>query len=410
MKIGILVESFPRVSEAWLANQIIDLIEKGQEISIYSVYPTREKIIHEQVNRYQLKEKTHYFFYPKTNRVKRIFLGLGFIFRNLENVTFKKVYRSIEAVFLKKLEPLFAFNAIFLKDIDKLDILHAHFGNMGVFAAKMKRVGLLDKTKIVVSFHGHDIFPYKKDVYKKDYQIFNDFADALLVNSIYSERLLEGIISYFNVNVIPVGLSLAYFIPSRIPNQNQKIRLVFLGRLVYLKGGLAMIEIFYRLFQTNKDLELVVIGDGEQRFLIEEKIKEYGLMESVILKGALSHDAVIEEFNASDIYVYPGFFDPFFKAGETQGLVVQEAQAMELPVVCTDIGGIKYGMVDGKTGFLVPEGNIDCFLEKIQFLIDHPEVRIKVGKAGREFVKSHFDSKVIGDQLMSVYSEILNAD
>jgi colanic acid/amylovoran biosynthesis glycosyltransferase len=155
---------------------------------------------------------------------------------------------------------------------------------------------------------------------------------------------------------------------------------------------------------------LVLIGDGEKKNEIENKIKEYGLNDAVFLKGALSQDQVIAEFNSSSIFVYPGLFDPFFKAGDTQGLVVQEAQAMELPVVCSDVGGIKYGMVDGETGFLVDEGDVDVFVEKIQFLLDNPEERLKMGKAGREFVKRHFDSKVIGDQLMSVYTEIMHAD
>ena len=169
-----------------------------------------------------------------------------------------------------------------------------------------------------------------------------------------------------------------------------------------------MVEIFRRLFDKYHDLELVMIGDGEKREEIEDKIKADGLADSVFLKGALSQDQIIDELKIADIYVYPGLFDPIFKAGDTQGLVVQEAQALELPVVCSDIGGIKYGMVDGETGFLVEEGDVDGFVEKIQLLIDQPDLRLKMGKAGREYVKKHFDSKVIGDQLMSVYTEILH--
>ena len=65
-------------------------------------------------------------------------------------------------------------------------------------------------------------------------------------------------------------------------------------------------------------------------------------------------------------------------------------------------------MVDGETGFLVREGNIEDFIEKIQYLIDHPELREKMGKAGRTFVNNNFDSKVIGDRLMQAYQDILS--
>ncbi|GAB2633351.1 glycosyltransferase family 4 protein [Belliella aquatica] len=406
MRIGILVESFPRISEAWLANQIIDLVKRGNEVSIYSVYPNSDSIIHQQVKTYNLIEKTHYFFNPKVNTGKRFWLGLGFILGNFCKVKPSKVMLAIKAILTKKIEPLFGFNYIFLKGMAELDILHAHFGEMGVFAAKMKKAGLLGKAKVVVSFHGHDIFPYRREIYKKDYNIFKGYADALLVNSIYSESLLQEIFPFSQVRIIPVGLSLDYFKPEY--QLATKVRLVFLGRLVYLKGGLLMVEIFHRLSKKYPQLELVMIGEGEKRNEIENKINEYGLTDSVFLKGALSQDQVINELKLSSIYVYPGLIDPFFKAGETQGLVLQEAQAMELPVVCSDIGGIKYGMVDGETGFLVNEGDVDGFAEKIQLLIDQPELRRKMGKSGRDFVKKHFDSKVIGDQLITVYTEILS--
>ena len=227
-----------------------------------------------------------------------------------------------------------------------------------------------------------------------------------MVNSFYSESLLQEIFPFSQVRIIPVGLSLDYFKP--VSQINTKVRLVFLGRLVYLKGGLLLVEIFHRLSQNNSGLELVIIGDGDKRKEIEKKINEYGLADSVFLRGGLSQDEVINEFKSSSIYVYSGLFDPIFKAGDTQGLVVQEAQAMELPVVCSDIGGIKYGMVDGETGFLVREGNIEDFIEKIQYLIDHPELREKMGKAGRTFVNNNFDSKVIGDRLMQAYQDILS--
>lgn len=410
MKIGILVESFPRISEAWLSNQIIDLIERGNDVSIYSVYPSRDTIIHQQVKTYNLLDRTQYFFYPKGNLLKKVWQGIEFVLFNLGNTTPAKVIKGVEGIIFKNLEPLFGFNYIFLKGIQDLDILHAHFGEMGVFAAKMKRIGLLNKSKIVVSFHGHDIFPYRREYYKKEYILFKDFADALLVNSIYSDSLLKEIIPFPQVRILPVGLNLEYFKPENKTDLASKVRLVFLGRLVHLKGGLNMIEIFKRLYQNNPDLELVLIGEGEKRKEIENKIKEYDLGNSIFLKGALSQDQIIEELKSSSIYVYPGLFDPIFKAGDTQGLVVQEAQAMELPVVCSDIGGIKYGMKNGGTGFLIEEGKLKGFVEKIQLLIDQPKLRREMGKAGREYVQKYFDSKVIGDQLVSVYTNLLNED
>ncbi|WP_157807141.1 glycosyltransferase family 4 protein [Algoriphagus formosus] len=384
------------------------MIDKGNEVNIYSIYPSKDQIIHEQVKTHHLIEKTQYFFYPKGYTITKLWLTLKFVFANLSKANPKRTVKGLKSIFSRKIEPLFGFNFIFLNGIQDLDILHAHFGEIGVLASKVKMAGLIPNTKVVVSFHGHDIFPFRKDFYRKEYAILKKFSSALIVNSFYSLSLVEDIIPCSHAKVLPVGLSLSYFKPQHNSLSRSKIRIVFLGRLVYLKGGLLMFEIFRQLLPSNPGLELVIIGDGEQRGEIEEKIKEFGLSNSIKLKGTLSQDRVIEEFNESSIYVYPGMQDPIFKAGDTQGLVIQEAQAMELPVVCSDVGGIKYGMVDGETGFLVKEGDIDGFVEKIQLLIDQPDLRDKMGKAGRAFVKKHFDSKLIGDQLQSVYTEVLN--
>lgn len=408
MKIGILVESFPRISETWLANQVIDLIDRGNEVYIYSIYPCKDSIIHQQVKANRLIEKTQYFFYPKGNPLARFWLGLAFIATNLGKTTPKKAIKGLKSVLLGRIEPLFGFNFIFLKGVQNLDILHAHFGEIGVFAAKMRKAGLIPDAKIVVSFHGHDIFPHRRDYYARQYAIFSDYADALLVNSPYSLSLLNNINPDFQSKILPVGLSPRYFKPTRITLSKSKVRLIFLGRLVHLKGGLLMVEIFRRLLRDNPDLELIMIGDGEKREEIEKKVRDYGLSNSIYLKGALSQEKIIEEFNSASIYVYPGMFDPYFQAGDTQGLVVQEAQAMELPVVCSDIGGIKFGLRDGETGFLVGEGDVDGFVEKIQILINDQQLREKMGRAGREYVLKYFDSKVIGDLLMEIYSEVLH--
>lgn len=408
MKIGILVESFPRISETWLANQIIDLIERGNEVSIYSVYSCNEKIVHQQVRTFHLIDRTQYFFNPKVNRGKQILLGINFMLSNLGNAKLCKLVNGLKALLLKKIEPLFVFNFVFLRGMQELDILHSHFGEIGVCAAKMRRAGLIPDTKIVVSFHGHDIFPYRRDYYARQYTIFSEYADALLVNSPYSLSLLNNINPDFQAKILPVGLSSSYFKPTRNTISNSKVRLIFLGRLVHLKGGLLMIDIFQRLLRDNPELELIMIGNGEERDEIEKKVKDNGLSDSIFLKGALSQENIIDEFNSGSIYVYPGLFDPYFQAGDTQGLVVQEAQAMELPVVCSDIGGIKFGLRDGETGFLIDEGDVDGFVEKIQILILDQKLREKMGRAGREYVLKYFDSKVIGDQLMKIYSEVLH--
>ena len=88
----------------------------------------------------------------------------------------------------------------------------------------------------------------------------------------------------------------------------------------------------------------------------------------------------------SDLFVFPGIHDKHGRA-ETQGLVLQEAQAMELPVIVSDVGGMKYGMINDITGFVVEEKNIAGFVDKIELLIADKELRKEMGKQGRMVLK-----------------------
>lgn len=407
LKIGILVESFPRISQTWLDNQIIDLLARGHDVSIFSVYPTPDTIIHQQVKINRLQEKTQYFFYPRSKSARDIWGGLKYAIRHIGNTSGSKIFKAIKAVLKKEVEPLFVFNYVFLKGMENLDILHAHFGDMGVFAAKMKKAGLLVKPKVVVSFHGHDIFHYKKEIYQRQYRIFEEYTDALLVNSEYSKSLLYNILNLPNVKILPVGLISSNFLPP-IRLDKQELQILFVGRLVVWKGPVMAVEIFEMLKKKYDNIKLTIVGDGEQLQQVNRTVKALNLEESVILKGALAQEDIIHLMGISDIFLFPAGYERSQGAADTQGLVIQESQIMELPVVCGNVGGISSGLLDGETGFLVKEGDIDGFVEKIQFLIDNPELRRKMGRAGREFVKDNFDSKVIGDKLMGIYANILH--
>ena len=105
-------------------------------------------------------------------------------------------------------------------------------------------------------------------------------------------------------------------------------------------------------------------------------------------------------------FLFPGIHEKGTGRAETQGLVIQEAQAMELPVVVSDAGGMKYGLLDGVSGFVVQEGDIEGFAEKIELLINNGQLRVTMAKAGRNFVVQTFDTRILGDKLMQIYEVI----
>ena len=83
-------------------------------------------------------------------------------------------------------------------------------------------------------------------------------------------------------------------------------------------------------------------------------------------------------------------------------LTLKEAQLMEKPVIATDVGGDKEMMIDGKTGFLVREGNAEDIIEKISLLLKDKKLAEEMGKNGRLFIKEEFNWEKIAKRFLDI--------
>ena len=92
---------------------------------------------------------------------------------------------------------------------------------------------------------------------------------------------------------------------------------------------------------------------------------------------------------------------------EGQGLVLQEAQAVGLPVVSTLHNGIPDGVLNGVSGYLVPEGDAHALAERVEYLIEHPGVWPEMGRCGREFVEKNYNIQMLNNKLIEIYRESL---
>ena len=91
---------------------------------------------------------------------------------------------------------------------------------------------------------------------------------------------------------------------------------------------------------------------------------------------------------------------------EGQGLFLQEAQACGLPVIATQHGALPEGLLPGKSGFLVPERDGAAMVERIKFLIAHPEDWPKMGRQGRAFVAGRYDIRKLNEELVALYRDL----
>ncbi|MDX1718749.1 MAG: glycosyltransferase [Salegentibacter mishustinae] len=410
LKIAFVVPSFPTTTETFIVNQICNLLDMGHEVTIFAISRSENFILHQNHLVYNLMAKTVYLKDFKVSKLQRYFYFLAFLLRNRTNIDFRKLGK----MFNYKRHGKKAFNLRnftkyrWILNLGKFDIFHAHFGKAGAYIADIKSFGFCANTPLVTSFHGYDIHPGYMSDYKKNYTDLFKEANLFTVNTCYTKSLLQELQPNVKIELLPVGLDTQKF-KKQLSSPSPTFSILFVGRLTNFKAPDLAVKIINELIRVrgHKNISLCLVGEGEMRDHLTELIAQFDLQEYVEMKGAISQEEIIKLMAVSKLFLLPGIYDQHGRA-ETQGLVIQEAQAMELPVVVSNAGGMKYGLLDGETGFVIEEGNIEGYVDKIESLIKDEGLRKQMGQKGRRFVVDNYDSKVLGNKLQEFYSSLLS--
>jgi len=407
-KIAFILSSFPELSETFIVNQIVGLIKSGHQVHIYSLPHNGITQVHESVTEYNLISKTTYKPAVPNNKLMRAIKAVTLILINLRDL--KYLLRALNFLkFGKKAIDLSAFYEIipFLK-VKKFDIIHCHFGPNGNRALFARKIGLL-KGKLITTFHGSDTnlnyMNVESDVYD---ELFNDCA-LITVNSGYT---LNKIVSLGcpeeKIVKLPMGVNTKRFKRKIIRTNPDVVNIITVSRLIELKGIEYAIKAVAKIINEHQydNIAYHIIGDGKLYNDLDTLIKKLNVEKHIKLLGAKTQEEIIKLYDKADIFVLSGIIDNDGRC-EAQGLVIQEAQSMELPVVVSNVGGIAEGMIDGETGYLVPEKNIEILSEKIKYLIDHPETRIKMGQNGRKFVVGNYNTNALNKKLIDIYEKVI---
>jgi colanic acid/amylovoran biosynthesis glycosyltransferase len=403
-KIAVVLSVFPKVSETFITNQITYLIDQGHDVEIFCLRKIiwSQKIIHGNTLQYRLLDKTNNLN-PNSlstiynNKILRLLFSPFWFLKNL-SLGFALI-RSLNFFKYKKESlSLYLFYQIPLaKKLKNFDIIHIHFADNAVPIVRLQKI-LNFESKLIVSFHGYDVHEYSSEYYTS---LFNTKNIKYTSNTSYTAK--KAIQLGFNkdkISILAVGLDTNFFQPSRM--KSSFYNLLFVGRFVEFKAPLNAIKITEALSKKINNIRLTMIGGGPEMRSCQDYVSKNNLEDYVHMTGAKSQSQIVDIMNSSNLFIYPGII---CKAGrcENQGLVLQEAQAMGLPVICSDVGGIKDGMIDNITGFLVEEKNLKKFVEKIMYLYANPEFQKEMAQNAREFVCKHYDSKILGEKLLDIY-------
>jgi glycosyltransferase involved in cell wall biosynthesis len=139
------------------------------------------------------------------------------------------------------------------------------------------------------------------------------------------------------------------------------------------------------LDRRGQRFQLVIAGDGKERKALEKLAAEQA-PGRVLFVGKISRPELYRYYSAADLFVFPGI-------GESLGLVFLEAQACGLPVIAFDNAGVPEAVQDGKTGFLMPVGEMEPFVNAVQRLLVDKGLRRQMGERASAYVRDRHDLK-----------------
>jgi len=154
-----------------------------------------------------------------------------------------------------------------------------------------------------------------------------------------------------------------------------------------------------KAIQSMPQVHFYWAGDGQYK---DEILKVLDKFENFHWLGSLSYPEEVRDYLSTiDIYA-------IITGMDTTPLSLKEAQLMEKPVIATDVGGNSEIMIEGKTGYLVKEGNQEDIIIKISSLIDNKELAIKMGKEGRNFIKNEFSLDASAKNFLKIIESYIN--
>ncbi|MHA6246729.1 glycosyltransferase [Pontibacter sp. CAU 1760] len=415
LKIAYCVSHFPYQSETYLLTQLKELLDAGHNVTIFSTGRFESYPKHAILDQYQLLDRTIYRPVIPKSRLKRVVRAAKFLLENLRQAKYLIRTLNIRRYGRYALSLQFFYDAIPYLKIKEFDIVHCQFGPNGIKALNFREIGLLSG-ELITSFHGFDIndkdfLSWPTHYSRKGLYIeLNQACQIFTVSSDFSKKTAMGLgIPESKIEVLPVGLDTGKFKRNKpYPATNpSKPFILTVARLVPFKGIEYGIKAVAALVKDFPDLVYHVVGEGDKRVELEQLVDSLQLQHHVVLRGAATQEEVIRCYQMADVFILTGY-EAMDGEVETQGLVLQEAQSMEIPVITTDAGGTPEGVRDGETGYIIPQRDLTALTDKLSYLLARPDERLRLGKAGRAYVVEHFDARVQHRRLMKLYERLLS--
>lgn len=221
--------------------------------------------------------------------------------------------------------------------------------------------------------------------------VYKYLANSEAVKDFYVHKIG---VSKNKITVIPNGIDIDYYnsIPkdyklrTKLGLKRPDIVIICVANFHINKGHKYLLEAFEQVYKKNKNIKLLLVGDGSEKENLKNQIKSYDSKNNIIFLG--KRDDVPFLLKISDMFVLPTLFEGMSNS-------IMEAMASGLPVITTDILENKELIINKKSGMLISANSSKTIIEVMQALIINQKTRIEIGLNGQKIIKDWYGIKTV---------------
>lgn len=406
-KIGYLLKVFPKISETFILQEVLDLEALGLHLSIFALEQPSETVAHELVDQVRasvtyLPDSVGTLHRNPLGAHLRLFMTsprryvstLRFWFRATEHPSWEKFVQA-------------GFLAATLQD-ERISHLHVHFANAPTSVAELTH--RFSGIPYSITGHAKDIYLASPATLRRKIR----HAKFVVTCTEQNRRHLQEL----SGNDTPLyclyhGLNLDRFDQLRTNRRDKRSpipTILSVGRFRDKKGFPTLIHACRLLATRDHRFRCCIVGSGPLQSNLEALIRDLHLEQIVTLVGQKTLEEVVELYHEADIFTLAC---QVAQDGDRDGIpnVLMEAMACRLPVVTTEISGIPELVRHDHNGLLVPQQDPEALALALAHLLDNPAIRQRLGQTGRETIAQRFSSSHASHRLKALFlNESTSAD
>ncbi len=290
---------------------------------------------------------------------------------------------------------------------EKLDLLHVHYAIPHSISAILARESIKQKryVPVITTLHGTDITLVGAD---RSYLPITRYglqqSDGVTAVSKFLKRATIETFDFDEIEVIPNFICALHYkrledspLRAELAPNGEKL-LTHVSNFRAVKRPVDCVEIFAKVKEQGERARLVMVGDGPERSAAYYRAEQLNVLDDVIFVGKQAN--ISDYLGVSDIFLLPSELESF-------GLAALEAQACELPVIATRIGGIPEVVNDGESGYLSDVGDIVKMTEDTVELLRDDDKRRGFGTKGRDLAIERYSTEKIIPQYIAFYESVV---